>query len=1156
LPLTRLGSLILLLTWLCLGAGHALAAPEGKAKPDAPREADKRQVVSDILAAKEDPAATIRLIETRIKELEGASDAETAKRLTELYRKALSNLEVMRNQEAKAAALAQTLENAPTEIQRLRKEIEVLRAQAEDKPRAPRDDIPTAELEQQLTQTGADEAALTARLGELDKSLLDWPQTLATARQSTQDARKALDDLATEVAQPAPEGETAATKEARLLTQDTRQRALRAELARLDKEILSQGVREDLLRAERDKHQLELTSTQTRVTLLREALSQRRLAEAEVAKRQAQAATVAASGRHALVGELAAVNADLTEKLGEATGAQSAVTAELTQLRAQAKRLEEEYRNTRQRMEISGLTEAMGQVLLNSRQQLPDVAEIERANREREHRIADASLREIRFNEDLQRLRDLDGQVDERLATLPPAEVTPELRAQVREQLERQRELLGQAQEANQAYLRLLGELDFAAQELLRTVNAYRDFLAQHLLWTRSAPPVMGLDAFTSVPRALTWLLSPAHWLQVGQVLLYEASGSPIFWITLVPLAWLLFRQGFYRRAILNGAERLRRVQTDSFRHTLAGLAYTLLLALGWPLLMADLGWRLEVSPAATAFTKGVGFALISVSSGFFSLRFFKLLCMPGGVADRHFRWTGSVLSLIRRILTWASALLVPIGFVVALLFADPNATFGLGLQRLSLIALMLGLTLFLARLIHPTQGVLQNYLALHPEGWPNRLRLFWYFGILAIPLGLSALALAGFIYTAATLFGSLVQQLWLILLLVILQQSILRWLGVTHRRLALQAALDHPPEHRDADAGPGHLHPVAERRMELVTLDEQTRRLLNAVIFVGALLGLWAIWSDVVPAFTRLQDVGLWTYMGLVDGEEKLKTFSLASVAFILATIAMATIAVRNLPALLEILLLDRFSVSSGARYAIKTLTAYILIALAVMTVSSTLGISWGRVQWLVAALSVGIGFGLQEIVANFISGIIILFERPVRVGDVVTIGQTTGTVTKIRIRATTVRNWDRQELLVPNKEFITNHLLNWTLSDSLNRVVISVGIDYNDDVRLAIRLMEEAVASNDRVLKEPPPSFIFERFGDSALMLQARCFVPEVEDRVPVISDLQQVILDKFRAHGISLAFPQRDIHLRASDPLEVRIRREGQGRPGPGTPKTQVF
>jgi potassium efflux system protein len=130
------------------------------------------------------------------------------------------------------------------------------------------------------------------------------------------------------------------------------------------------------------------------------------------------------------------------------------------------------------------------------------------------------------------------------------------------------------------------------------------------------------------------------------------------------------------------------------------------------------------------------------------------------------------------------------------------------------------------------------------------------------------------------------------------------------------------------------------------------------------------------------------------------------------------------------------------------------------------TLGISWGRVQWLVAALSVGIGFGFQEIVANFISGLIILFERPVRVGDVVTIGDTTGTVTKIRIRATTVRNWDHQELLVPNKQFITGQLLNWTLSDALNRIVIRLGVDYNADVRLALRLMAEAVA------EDPPGS------------------------------------------------------------------------------------
>lgn len=1136
MPPIRLLAILPILVTLALIAPPAQPATD---QPDPVKADDKRQPGAESLDVKGDPAATVRFLESRIKEQESASgaDAEAAKRLVEQYRKALSNLEAVRNQEAKSSSLAQTVETAPAEIQRLRKEVENLQTKAEAKPASPPPEATIADLEQQLVKEVADEAALSAKLADLDKTLQDWPQSLATARQSLQDTRKALDDLVKEVAQPTTEGETAAMKEARLLVQDSRQRALRAELLRLDREVLSQGIREDLLRAERDKALLELKSIQARAQILREALSKRRVAEAERAQEETAVATRAAEGRHALVGELAAANAALSDQLGEASKAQGKQTEELNQIRTQAKKLDEEYRNTRQRMEVSGPSEAMGQILLSSRQQLPDIEELQSANREREKRISAASLRQIRFSEELQQLRDLDERLQELLKNLAPAEFTPQLEAQVREQLERKRELLGQALEANQAYLRLLSELDFAAQEMLTTVTTYQDFLAQHLLWTRSAPPILEAEAFASIPRGLRWLLSPNHWLEASSVLVQEASDSVPFWLTLIPLTWLIFRGPAIKRSLLALAEPLRRVQTDSFRFTLEALALTVLLAMRWPLLIAALGWRLDASSAATTFSKGLGMAAIAIALSFFSLRFLHLLCLPGGVADRHFRWTGVTLTLIRRNVSWASATLVPLGLITALLFHDPDASFGLGLQRLSLITLMLGLTYFLGRLLHPRAGIPQAYLRAHPDGWFNRLRHLWYFGFLAIPLGLILLALVGYVYTAGILLDSLVQQLWLFLALVILQQSILRWLGLTRRRLALQAALDdhlHPPD----DKKTGALHPVAERRMELASLDEQTRRLLNAVIFVAALLGLWAIWSEVMPAFTRLRDFTLWTYMGMEGGEEKLKSFSLASVAFILATITLATIAVRNLPALIEILLLDRFKVSPGARYAIKTLTAYALIAIAALIVSDTLGISWGRVQWLVAALGVGIGFGLQEIVANFISGLIILFERPVRVGDVVTIGDTTGTVTKIRIRATTVRNWDRQELLVPNKQFITGQLLNWTLSDALNRIVIRLGVDYGADVGLAMRLMAEAVAEDPRVLKEPEPTFIFESFGDSALLLQARCFVPDIDDRAPVTSELQQAILRKFREHAISLPFPQRDVHLKGSDPLEVRI------------------
>jgi potassium efflux system protein len=186
-----------------------------------------------------------------------------------------------------------------------------------------------------------------------------------------------------------------------------------------------------------------------------------------------------------------------------------------------------------------------------------------------------------------------------------------------------------------------------------------------------------------------------------------------------------------------------------------------------------------------------------------------------------------------------------------------------------------------------------------------------------------------------------------------------------------------------------------------------------------------------------------------------------------------------------------------------------------------------------------VGIGFGLQEIVANFISGIIVLFERPIRIGDVITIGDTDGTVTKIRSRATTIRNWDGKELLVPNKEFITGRLLNWSLSDQVTRVILSVGIAYGSDVRLAMRLLEEAARENENVLDDPAPSVIFETFGDNALGLLLRCFVDSTDLRFPTVSALNQAINDKFNAAGIVIAFPQRDLHLDTSRPLQVELR-----------------
>jgi potassium efflux system protein len=215
-----------------------------------------------------------------------------------------------------------------------------------------------------------------------------------------------------------------------------------------------------------------------------------------------------------------------------------------------------------------------------------------------------------------------------------------------------------------------------------------------------------------------------------------------------------------------------------------------------------------------------------------------------------------------------------------------------------------------------------------------------------------------------------------------------------------------------------------------------------------------------------------------------------------------------------------------------------YIIVAVGISLTLSMLGIGWSKMKLILAGLSVGLGFGLQEIFANFISGLILLFERPIRVRDYVTVGTTSGQVSRIQIRATTITDWDNKELLIPNRQFVNGELINWTLTNPVLRIVVPVGIAYGSDTEKAVNTLMQVARKCSFTIPDPAPSVYFKEFGESSLNFELRVHISQAEKFVEAKHKLNMAVDAAFREAGIEIAFPQRDLHLRSVTP---EIRRE---------------
>ena len=420
-----------------------------------------------------------------------------------------------------------------------------------------------------------------------------------------------------------------------------------------------------------------------------------------------------------------------------------------------------------------------------------------------------------------------------------------------------------------------------------------------------------------------------------------------------------------------------------------------------------------------------INLQLVALLEGFaglyFAVELLRILVQPNGMGESHFLWQPQTTERLNSELRFVSFRWLPLILVAAVVHLLTPHSGEEAIGRAFMIVAQLAFVWHVGRLLTRDVRSGGSWLG----GLPNRVRVM----MLAIFVVLIANVIYGQVHTVTVVLGALLTTLFAGTGLLLLHETLMRWLRVARRRLRLAERLAQRTQTQaQVVVATEEGISAEEQAPDLGDVSSETQQLVTAGTIIIAGAALIFIWSPLLPALDAFARISLWSSTSLVDGEAVTNQITLATLVTVGVLAVFTLFAAKRLPALVEIVLRNRPSISPSARYTVSTLLNYAIVGTGIIAGLGALGLQWGQLQWLVAALGVGIGFGLQEIVANFISGLIILFERPIRVGDIVTIGDKDGVVTKIRIRATTLRDWDGKELLVPNKEFITGRLLNWT--------------------------------------------------------------------------------------------------------------------------------
>jgi small-conductance mechanosensitive channel len=1048
----------------------------------------------------------------------------------ELYDKAAGKLTEATRLSDTAESLRQELADAAQQLDQAQAE-----AAASDAPKA--EPEPLAVEDARASMADADSELKKSRellqqiASEIDHRKIrrqSIPETMATDRQQLAEIEQSLKTVA---ASESPD--LAKARQVLLLARrEFRQRELDA----LDQEIKTYDgtTRVWLLRRDNAERKLKVAQRHRDATQALVAAVDRREADEQVRQ-----ASRAAANAHPAVKGAAAINSELAEKNKQLVSKTESIRHELEKTRSLADLTHDQLSDLTKRTLAAKSSPAMGMLLRSRRDQLPALGTYRRNIRARSAELSELGFSIYEWESQRQALLDVDDAVSSAIQNLDEDAAAfdcDETASALHDIFISRSQLLAELISNATIYVTRLEELEAAEQELILATHELDRFISEQVLWVRSAPALSwrDLDAIGQTVREHREWQSSAY--EVTTSLAGDVRRNPLWYLGAAAIVgWLVAARGRFRSALQACGREASRPTTTTFRPTLLTVVWTALMAAPVPVLLAFLGWRITAAAGDNNLGYAVGWSLIVTGAAYAMLNLIRHTCRPLGLGALHFGWDDRTLAAIRHSArTLEIGALPPLAVAVALEFSGNEPLIN-SAGRVALI-FALGMIGYVSLRLCGPSGALANAIATAPaNSFGARL------GRMLIPASsLSVLALIvasaiGYHYTSMQLTRRLLVSAMIVFGGLTLRELLLRWLLVSYRRMAIQRSRERrqalAEAQESAAAGDVLVDPTPEVR--LTDINRQARALVSTGAAAAFICGMWLLWSDVLPALGILNRVPLWESASAVVATGVGPTYitiTLADLLMAIVAVVLTWYAGRNVPSLLEIAVLQRLPIDAGARYAASSVTRYVLVVAGIVLSLRLIGIGWSSVQWLVAAMTVGLGFGLQEIFANFVSGIILLFERPARVGDTVTIGTITGTITRIRIRATTVLDWDNKELIVPNKEFVTGNLVNWTLTNPILRLIIQVGVAYGSDTRLTTELLYRVARENPEVLEEPAPIVVFSAFGDSSLNFELRLFVSDLSTYRRLRHDLHIAIDDEFRKHGIEIAFPQCDMHLRS--------------------------